>query len=124
MWQMFNSVTLDFACLLLSMMSFSLAMEKNYKSHLKSYSATVLIVYAKTGSTVLQFNIKSNLALLKMLLLKNASCCLPSLHLRYVYRSTPKVHFSGIEDSTVICFPIASSESEHAILSGGLRNSS
>lgn len=28
MWQMINSVTLDFACLRLSMMSFSLAMEK------------------------------------------------------------------------------------------------
>lgn len=98
--------------------------KKKYRSHLKSYRATVLIVHATTGSTVLRFNIKSNPALIKMLLLKNASCSLPSLHLRCVYRSTPKVHFSGIKDSTVICFPIASSESEHAILSGGLRNSS
>lgn len=52
MWQMINSVTLDFAYLLLSMMGFSLAMEKKYTSHLKSYSATVLIVLAKIGSTV------------------------------------------------------------------------
>lgn len=31
MWQMINSVTLGFAYLLLSMMGFSLAMEKNTK---------------------------------------------------------------------------------------------
>lgn len=52
MWQMIKSVTLGFACLLLSMMGFQSCNGKKYKSHLKSYSATVLIVLAKIGSTV------------------------------------------------------------------------